>query len=107
MNEISGITAETAGAMTPLPDPAAALAELDATQDPAILALAGRIGYRADPNSPLPRSYSGELVVQTTDGCTLRHREEINRGALERPLSNEDILAKYHANAAFAASLAA
>ncbi|MBU6497222.1 MAG: MmgE/PrpD family protein [Rhodospirillales bacterium] len=78
------------------------LAELDAIDDPEILALAGRVGYSVDPSSPFPRSYSGELVVTTTDGRTLRQREEVNRGAPERPLSNEDILDKYNDNAAIA-----
>jgi 2-methylcitrate dehydratase PrpD len=76
------------------------LAELDAIDDPAILALADRIGYAIDPNSPFPRTYSGELVVTTKDGRTLRQREAVNRGASERPLSNDDIVAKYRGNAA-------
>ena len=80
------------------------LAELDALNDPDILELARRVGYAADPNSPFPRTYSGELVVHTTDGRTLRQREEINRGATERPLSNADIVAKYEGNAALAFS---
>ena len=33
------------------------LAELDMTNDPAILSLADRIGYAADPDSPFPRSF--------------------------------------------------
>jgi 2-methylcitrate dehydratase PrpD len=78
------------------------LAELDAIADPAILALAARVTYAVDPDSPFPRSYSGELVVRTTDGRTLRQREAVNRGAPDRPLSNADIVAKYRANAAIA-----
>jgi len=80
------------------------LAELEpeALADPAILALAARVGYAIDPNSPFPRSYSGELVVRLRDGRELRHREEVNRGAPERPLSNADIVTKYRGNAALA-----
>ncbi len=80
------------------------LGELDALHDPDILALASRVGYAVDPKSPFPRSYSGELVVTTTDGRTLRQREEINRGASERPLSNNDIVEKFAGNAALALS---
>ena len=80
------------------------LAELEATSDPAILALADRIGYAIDPASPFPRTYSGELVVHTKDGRVLRQREEVNRGAAERPLSNDDIVAKYLGNAALSLS---
>ncbi len=74
--------------------------EQQALSDPAILALAGRVGYAADPNSPFPRSYSGELVVRMKDGRVLRHREEVNRGAADRQLSNADIIDKFHGNAA-------
>lgn len=85
------------------------LAELEpeALADPAILALAARVGHAPDPDSPFPSSYSGELVVKLRDGTTLRHREEVNRGAPARPLSNADIIAKYRGNAALALSLAA
>jgi 2-methylcitrate dehydratase PrpD len=85
------------------------LAELepDALADPAILGLAARISHAADPDSPFPRTYSGELVVHLRHGRTLRHREEVNRGAPDRPLLNADIIAKYRANAALALSLAA
>ena len=78
------------------------LAELDATGDREILALADRIGYAVDPETTFPHAYSGELVVHTTDGRTLRQREAVNRGAPDRPLSNEDIVAKYQGNAALA-----
>lgn len=82
------------------------LAELepDALADPGILALAARVSHAADPDSPFPRSYSGELVVHLHDGTTRRHREEVNRGAPPRPLSNADIVAKYRGNAALALS---
>jgi 2-methylcitrate dehydratase PrpD len=85
------------------------LAELEPATlaDPGILALASRVGYAVDADSPFPRSYSGELVVRLRDGRTLRHREEINRGAPDRPLSNADIVAKFRGNAATALSPAA
>ena len=76
------------------------LRELDALADPDILAVAARVTCTVDPASPFPKSYSGELVVRTTDGRMLRHREEVNRGAPERPLGNDDIVAKYRVNAA-------
>lgn len=77
------------------------LAELDedARTDRAILDLAKRVRYRADPASAFPRVYSGEVVVRTRDGRELRHREEVNRGADERPLTNREIAEKYMENA--------
>lgn len=80
------------------------LAEMvdDVRTDEGILNLARRVDYAADPDSPFPASYSGELVVETHDGRTLRHRETINRGAEERPISNGEIVRKYEENAALA-----
>ena len=77
------------------------LAELDedARTDRAILDLAKRVRYRADPDSAFPRAYSGEVVVRTRDGRELRRREEVNRGADERPLTNREIVEKYMENA--------
>ncbi|HJU16740.1 MAG TPA: MmgE/PrpD family protein [Stellaceae bacterium] len=77
------------------------LAELapEAIADPLILALAERVDYRVDPQSGFPRYYSGEVVVTTSDGRTLSHREAKNRGCGERPLSEREILAKFHDNA--------
>lgn len=80
------------------------LAELEdaALRDPQTLDLANRVSYRADPDSPFPKAYSGELIVTLKDGTELRHREHINRGADERPLTNAEIVEKYDANAAVA-----
>jgi len=78
--------------------------EPDALSNPTILALAQKISYEIDPRSPFPRAYSGELVLRLTDGRELRHREEINRGAPDRPLTNGEIVEKFRSNAMTAAS---
>src|ERR1043166_1783428 len=77
------------------------LAELedDALNDRAVLELASRVDYEIDPASTFPRHYCGEVVVETEDGRTLRHREGINRGCADRPLSNGEIVAKFLDNA--------
>jgi 2-methylcitrate dehydratase PrpD len=78
------------------------LAELepDALKDPEILALADRVAYEIDPAATFPRHYSGELVITTHSGRSIRHREAINRGNGERPLSEAAIVEKFEANAA-------
>ena len=78
------------------------LAELEdeARNDPRIRTLAARVEYEADPESPFPRAYSGEVVVRLGDGTVLRHREHINRGAGERPLTDREVEEKYLENAA-------
>lgn len=77
------------------------LAELEdaALRDPAVLGLAARVDYEIDPASTFPRHYTGEVVVETDDGRRLRHREAMNRGCADRPLSNEDVVEKFFANA--------
>lgn len=78
------------------------LAELadDALADPAILALADRVEYAIDPAASFPRHYSGEVVVTTRSGRSLRHREQINRGNGDRPLTEAAIIEKFRGNAA-------
>ncbi len=73
------------------------LAELlpEGLVDPASLAVASRVRYEIDPKSTFPKHFCGEVVITTTDGRELRHRESINRGADERPLSKTDIEGKF------------
>ena len=78
--------------------------EDDALGDPAILALADRVNYEIDPVTTFPRHYTGEVIVTTRGGRSFRHREAINRGNGERPLSEAAIIEKFRANAARAVS---
>ncbi len=82
------------------------LAELDeaALRDETVLALASRVEYEIDPDSPFPASYSGEVVVTLNDGRELRHREQVNRGGAGRPITNADVVAKFEANMQLVAS---
>lgn len=74
----------------------------DVLADPDILDLARRVNYEPDPDSAFPRHYSGEVIIETSDGREFRHREQVNRGAAERPLSAADIEAKFRDNMALA-----
>lgn len=73
--------------------------EPDALNDPAILGLAQRVSHDTDPDSLFPRYFSGGVVVTLRDGRELVHMEKINRGAGERALSSEEIIAKFMDNA--------
>lgn len=81
------------------------LAELEASalRDPRTLALADKVTYRVDPDSGFPRHFSGEVILRLRGGRELRHREQVNRGAAERPLSNDEVAAKFMENAGYAA----
>jgi 2-methylcitrate dehydratase PrpD len=80
------------------------LAELEPTElvNPAVLALADRVEYRLDPDTGFPKYYSGEVIVELDDGTEFRHREHINRGAADRPITEAEITAKFFDNACMA-----
>ncbi len=80
------------------------LAELeqDTLTNSAILDLAARVSYAADPDTTYPKYFSGGVVIKTRDGKTLRHHEPVNRGAGNRALTGDEISRKYRDNAAMA-----
>ncbi|MEQ8248988.1 MAG: MmgE/PrpD family protein [Alphaproteobacteria bacterium] len=78
------------------------LAELepDCWSDPEILALGQKVFHGVDPDSAFPDFYSGAVAVTLNDGSVVTHRESINRGTRERPLTQGEIVAKFQDNAA-------
>ncbi len=70
-----------------------------ALSDDTVRAVAARVTHEADSDMTYPRHYMGEVTVHTRDGRTLNHREAINRGSSDKPLSNADIVAKFFDNA--------
>jgi len=78
------------------------LTEVEKYRDPEILALADKVGYGVDPASGYPKHFSGEVIVTMKDGRTFAHREPVNRGAAERPMSSDEIVSKYRQNAGLA-----
>jgi 2-methylcitrate dehydratase PrpD len=81
--------------------------EPQALNDPETLALAQKVEYEVDPDSPFPKYYSGEVVIRLKDGREIAHREEMNRGSSDRPLSAGDCTRKFRENAAMALSASA
>jgi hypothetical protein len=65
-----------------------------------VLKLAQKVDYAVDPDTDYPVHFTGEVIVETTDGRRIAKREAVNRGAADRPLSNAEIRAKYDDNAA-------
>lgn len=78
--------------------------EADAYADGRALALCDKVICEPMAGSSYPTYFSGEVEILTSDGETLTHREQVNRGADERPLSAEEIIGKYRDNAALALS---
>jgi 2-methylcitrate dehydratase PrpD len=67
----------------------------DALNDAEILSLADRVDYAVDDQTTFPKFYSGAVEIATVNGRVLRAREDMNRGAPERPLKESEILAKF------------
>ncbi|MCW2943722.1 MAG: 2-methylcitrate dehydratase [Actinoallomurus sp.] len=67
----------------------------DALTDPEILRLAQLVDIADDPDSRFPDAYSAAVEIALKDGRRLEWREDVNRGHPERPLSHEDIRAKF------------
>ena len=76
------------------------LAELEpaALTEPRIERLMDRVDYEIDPSFEFPRYYGGEVIVTLDDGRTLRERVAVNRGNPERPLTHDEIEAKFFEN---------
>ena len=80
------------------------LAELECYQDPELLALADRVTYRVDPNTGYPHHWSGEMIFNLKNGKTLTFRDEDTLGGADKPLKEDQIVAKFMGNAQLAMS---
>jgi 2-methylcitrate dehydratase PrpD len=72
-----------------------------AARDPHARALAAKIRYRIDPENPYPRAFTGHLRATLADGRVIEERQPHFRGGTQEPLRDEEIAAKYAANAAY------
>jgi len=71
-----------------------------AIRDPAVLDLARRVDCLPDPDANYPHTFPGRLRLTLRDGRVLERDEPLNRGSAERPLSDDDVAAKFRRNAA-------
>lgn len=60
-----------------------------------ILDLARHVEVGPDADSAFPDAYSGAVEIELSDGSRVAHREQVNRGHDERPLSNSEIIGKF------------
>ncbi|MDI2030853.1 MmgE/PrpD family protein [Saccharopolyspora sp. TS4A08] len=72
-----------------------------AAADPARLDLAGRVRVVADDEATagFPRQFPAVLTAELTDGTTVTERIRENRGGPQRPLSADELAAKFTGNA--------
>ena len=70
-----------------------------AVKDKAVLALAGKVRYRIDPDNPYPKNFTGHIRVTLRDGTVIEERQSHMRGGAHEPLSRQDIEDKFMLNA--------
>ena len=71
----------------------------DARSDKRVLALAERVRHVADDSLPFPKTYGGRITIVLRDGRVREADELVNRGHPDRPLTDEEVAAKFSANA--------
>jgi 2-methylcitrate dehydratase PrpD len=73
-----------------------------AVKDPAVLAVAHRVGYEVDPSIDYPRQFIGDVEVTLADGRVLGERQDRPSGGPDAPMGREALEAKFRGNAALA-----
>ncbi len=68
---------------------------------PHLLEMAAKISYVIDPSNEYPRNYTGHLRVTLKSGKVLEYRQPHMRGGRHEPLTDDEIVAKFRANAAY------
>jgi 2-methylcitrate dehydratase PrpD len=70
-------------------------------RDPRVLALAQRIRYVVDPQNEYPVNYTGHIRVTLRDRSQIELRQPHMRGGRREPLSRDELVRKFHGNAAY------
>ena len=71
----------------------------DAVSDPRVIALAGKVRYRIDPENPYPNNFTGHIRAVLADGSVVEERQPHLRGGAQEPLTSADIEDKFLLNA--------
>ncbi len=74
----------------------------EAARDPAVLAVAGKVGYEVDATIDYPRQFIGHVAIRLHDGRLLEERQDHPRGGPDFPMTREEVEAKFRGNAALA-----
>jgi 2-methylcitrate dehydratase PrpD len=69
--------------------------------DPAVLAVASRVGYEIDPENEYPANYTGHLRVGLDNGSVREFEQPHLRGGRRSPLADDELSVKYRANVRF------
>jgi 2-methylcitrate dehydratase PrpD len=69
-----------------------------AVKDERVLAVAGKVRYRIDPQNPYPNEFTGHIRVMLADGRVIEERQPHFRGGANEPLTRADIEEKFALN---------
>jgi 2-methylcitrate dehydratase PrpD len=69
-----------------------------AVADARVLAVAGKVRYRIDPQNPYPDEFTGHVRATLTDGSVVEERQPHFRGGAKEPLTRADIEDKFALN---------
>ncbi len=69
--------------------------------DPRILALAGKVRYRVDPDDPYPQVLRGHIRARLANGSVVEERQPYLRGGINEPLHADDLVRKFRNNCRF------
>ena len=73
----------------------------DGIADPALLDIAGKVGFEVDPDNPYPAAFTGHIRIDYEDGTIEEISQGHMRGGIAEPLTRDEIDAKFKANVAF------
>jgi 2-methylcitrate dehydratase PrpD len=76
----------------------------EAAGDERVRGVAAKVFYDVDPTIDYPRHFIGHVAVRLTDGRVLEERRDHPRGGPDFPMTREELVAKFRANAALAIS---
>ncbi len=76
----------------------------EAAADERLLSVAAKVFYDVDPTIDYPRHFIGHVAVRLDDGRVLEERQDHPRGGPDFPMTREELVAKFRANAALAIS---
>ncbi|MFZ3352246.1 MAG: MmgE/PrpD family protein [Xanthobacteraceae bacterium] len=69
-----------------------------AVREPQVVALAGKVRYRIDPQNPYPKNFTGHIRALLRDGSAVEERQPYMRGGAQEPLTRADIEQKFLLN---------
>jgi 2-methylcitrate dehydratase PrpD len=69
-----------------------------AVADARVLAIAGKVRYRIDPQNPYPDAFTGHVRATLNDGSVVEERQPHFRGGANEPLTRKDIEDKFALN---------